>query len=996
MMRRISMLAVLGLVAVAACVQEPVPAEPENQTIAALTFTATTEPATKTALSGNDEQGYVVNWQSGDQIWIYGVDGTRGVFTTESTTASGSFTFTSGTSGDPNYALDPTYLANYRAYYPATLPQNNSYMSLLLPATQQYVAGNVAQAPMYAFSQNTNLDFKNLCGIIRLNLSTTQSDVTVSKIILTADQGMSGSFEVKNDAADVYASVKSGVTLDCGSGVAIGSEPTPFYLSVPPKEYTNLRIKVVTTDGARQSKVANKTISVSRSKITPINLSFNDFSAEAIDLSATETANSYLVSVADSYKFRATIKGNGEQAPNSSISPFTSDIASAVVLWKTYGRDVYNGGAPGDNDLIRNVRYSNDGYVYFETGEEFKEGNALVAVRDASQNILWSWHIWFESDNLAQLAQTYPGSGAVMMDRNLGATTNLYSEYNFLDAGLLYEWGRKDPFPNKARAWVNGGGTFLDNQIWGQAIGISAMDVAGSIAHPTDVSTGGIDGATWDSDNKILFDPCPPGWKVPAPAVFSGVTNTATWTSGQGGTINLGSATAWFPAAGTYGHGHLQHFYQGEGAYMYTTTSSYSKSFDITSSIHGSMQAKDSYWACSVRCVRDNDSGTSGIDISVYQDLSTGGTANCYQVQGMGSGASFGKYKFPATVKGNGAADLAGISKDTDPNSIYTAELLWASYGTATAPAADALIKQVFYKDGYVCFTVNANGSRIYEGNAVIAIRDYFGNILWSWHIWLEEDAMTDPYEQNYTGGGTFMNRNLGANSSDSKSEGTSADYGLLYQWGRKDPFLSAPDRTTYGAAEPGVYGATRTAKNQLYTMAEAIQHPTDFPFTFNNTPWMVEGEKNIAFWDDSKTIFDPCPPGWKVPSKASWGTTFVSYFNEQSANDSVDGVRVYTGSVQAWFPSVAYRQGAPTKNGNNVYIQGQGILQHRGDNPYIRIWCSNGILWRDVLNPVSGSNFGGGRFAGLYDLDQDLLVSPWFYYGTYRDNACSVRCVKE
>ena len=991
MMRRIGMSAVLGLVAVAACVKETVPAEPENQTIASLTFTATTEPATKTSLSGNDEQGYEVNWQNGDQIMVFGADGTSGVFTTESTTTSGSFTFTSGTSGNPDYVGN----LNYRAFYPATLPHNNSYMSLQFPATQQYVAGNVAQAPMYAFSQTTNLDFKNICGIIRLNLSTAQSDVTVSKIILTADQGMSGYFSINNNTA-VISGGKSGVTLDCGSGVAIGSEPTPFYMSVPQNDYTNLRIKVVTTDGARQSKVANKTISVSRSKITPINLSFNELSTDAIDLSATGTANSYIVSVADSYKFRATIKGNGVEAPNSSISPYTSSIASAVVLWKTYGRDVYNGGAPGNNDLIRNVRYdSNDGYVYFDTGEEFKEGNAVVAVRDASQNILWSWHIWFESDNLNQLAQTYPGSGAVMMDRNLGATTNLYSEYNFLDAGLLYEWGRKDPFPNKARAWVNGGGTFLDAQIWGQAVGLRSMDIAGSIAHPTDVSTGGISGATWDSDNKILFDPCPPGWKVPAPAVFSGVTNTATWTSGQGGTINLGNATAWFPAAGAYGHGHLQHFDQGSATYLYTTTSEYSRSFDITSSIHGSMQAKDSYWACSVRCVRD-DVGSSDIDISVYQDLSTGGTANCYQVQRMGSGASFGKYKFPATVKGNGAADLAGISKDTDPNSIYKAELLWASYGTSTAPAADALIKDVFYKDGYVCFTVNRNGSRIYEGNAVIAIRDYFGNIIWSWHIWLEEDAMTGMYEQNYTGGGTFMNRNLGANSSNSKSEGTSADYGLLYQWGRKDPFLSAPDRTTYGAAEPAVYGATITSKNQLYSMAETIQNPTDFPYTYNNTPWMVEGEKNIAFWDDSKTIFDPCPPGWKVPSKASWGTTFVSNFKEQSANDSVDGVRVSTGSVQAWFPSVAYRQGAPTKNGNNVYIQGQGILQHRGDNPYIRIWCSDGILWRDALNPVSGSNFGGGRFAGLYDLDQDLLTSPWFYYGTYRDNACSVRCVKE
>ena len=991
MMKGISLLAALGLLVLGACVKEPVPTEPGGESAGQSTFTATTEPATKTALSGNDEQGYEVNWQNGDQIMVFGADGTSGVFTTESTTTSGSFTFTSGTSGNPDYVGN----LNYRAFYPATLPQYNSYMSLKLPATQQYVAGNVAQAPMYAFSQNTKLEFKNLCGIIRLNLSTTQSGITISKIILTADQPMSGYFSISENTATITStsSPAAGVTLDCGSGVDIGSEPTSFYLSVPQRDYTNLRIKVVTTDGARQSKVANKTISVTRSKITPITLSFNNISSDAIDLSANGTANSYIVSTADSYKFRGTIKGNG-MADLSGISATTPSVASADLLWATFGTDT----APASNELIRNVRYnSSDGYVYFDTGESFKEGNALIAVRDASNNILWSWHIWFESDNLNQLAQTYPTSNAVMMDRNLGATRTEYSQYNFLDAGLLYEWGRKDPFPNKARIHLNGSPTFVDAGIRGQAITLGSLDIAGSAAHPTMISSGGISGATWDSDEKTIFDPCPPGWKVPAPDVFSGVKNTATWTSGQGGTINLGNATAWFPAAGNYGHGHLEHFNQGTGSYLYTTTSEYSRSFDITSSIHGSMQAKDSYWACSVRCVRDN-SGTADVDISVYQDLSTKGTANCYQVQKTGTGASFCKYKFPATVKGNGAADLAGISKDTDPNSIFKAELLWASYGTSTAPAADALIKQVFYKDGYVCFTVNANGGRIYEGNAVIAIRDYFGNIVWSWHIWLEEDYLDEGHA--YTGGGTFMKRNLGANSyqvQSNPSDVPAADYGLLYQWGRKDPFLSAPDRTAYSATEPAVYGATITAKNQLYTMAETIQHPTDFPFTYNNTPWMVDGEKDIAFWDDSKTIFDPCPPGWKVPSKASWGTTFVS--NLSDPGTTTDGVYVQCGSANTWYPSAAYRQGAPTKNGNNVYIQGQGILQHRGDNPYIRVWCSDGILWRDSLkpsDPASGNNFAGGNFAGLYDLDQDLLVSPWFYYGTYRDNACSVRCVRE
>ncbi len=977
MMKKISLLVTLGLLVLGACVKELLPAESGGDTFDPVVFTAFTETAaTKTALSGDDGNGYEVHWESGDQIAIMGTN--VGFFETSSTSSTGDFTLVSGSDpGNPGY----------RAYYPSTLLSSSGWLQPL-PAIQEYTAGNIVKSPMYATSSTTSLEFKNICGIIRLILSTTQSDITVSKIILTANQGMSGYFSLNNNVAVVSGT--AGVTLDCGSGVVLGSEPTPFYLSVPQGDYTNLRIKVVTTDGARQSKVANKTISVTRSKITPITLSFNDISSDAIDLSASETANCYIVSTADSYKFRATIKGNG-MADLSGISAMTPSVASADLLWATFGTDT----APASNELIRNVRYnSSDGYVYFDTGETFKEGNALIAVRDASRNILWSWHIWFESDNLLQLAQTYPTSNAVMMDRNLGATRTEYSQYNFLDAGLLYEWGRKDPFPNKARIMLNGSPTFVDAGIRGQAITLGGLDIAGTAANPTMVSSGGISGATWDSDDKTIFDPCPPGWKVPAPSVFSGVTNTATWTSGQGGTINLGNATAWFPAAGSYGHGHLQHFNQGSGTYLYTTTSVYSKSFDITSGIHGSMQAKDSYWACSVRCVRDNNS-TADIDISVYQDLSTQGTANCYQVQKTGTGVSFCKYKFPATVKGNGAADLAGISKDTDPNSIFKAELLWASYGSSTAPAADALIKEVFYKDGYVCFTVNRNGSRIYEGNAVIAIRDYFGNIIWSWHIWLEEDYLAS-YAHNYTGGGTFMNRNLGANSNVRESA-TSADYGLLYQWGRKDPFLSAPDRTTYGAAEPAVYGATITAKNQLYTMAETIQNPTDFPFTFNNTPWMVDGEKDIAFWDDSKTIFDPCPPGWKVPSKASWGTTFVSSLSDPGT--TTDGVYVQCGSANTWYPSVAYRQGAPTKNGSSIYIQGQGILQHRGDNPYIRVWCSDGILWRDSLKPndtANGNNFAGKNFAGLYDLDQDLLVSPWFYYGTYRDNACSVRCVRE
>lgn len=57
------------------------------------------------------------------------------------------------------------------------------------------------------------------------------------------------------------------------------------------------------------------------------------------------------------------------------------------------------------------------------------------------------------------------------------------------------------------------------------------------------------------------------------------------------------------------------------------------------------------------------------------------------------------------------------------------------------------------------------------------------GEILWSWHIWVTNRPIT-------TSGGNdlqWMDRNLGALSNEI---GDVANRGMLYQWGRKEPFL--------------------------------------------------------------------------------------------------------------------------------------------------------------------------------------------------------------
>jgi hypothetical protein len=264
-MKRIIIFAALAAFALTSCQQDITFEENKPE---GLVFTATTEiPATKTELDGSLN----VIWQAGDQIGIIS-NSNPGIYETEtggSTKASFSFK-----------ELTEATTAPFYAFYPTSLFTTSTFV---LPATQSYVAGNISGNPMYAESSTTNLSFKNLCGIIKLNISTTQTGKKVRKIVLSADQGMSG--EISNAATlgtDPTAAVSgtAGVTLDCGTeGVAIGSTTIPFYIAVPANTYSNLKIMVITTDDEFQTRTAKSDIVVGRSSITDITLGFNNLSA---------------------------------------------------------------------------------------------------------------------------------------------------------------------------------------------------------------------------------------------------------------------------------------------------------------------------------------------------------------------------------------------------------------------------------------------------------------------------------------------------------------------------------------------------------------------------------------------------------------------------------------------------------------------------------------------------------------------------------------------
>lgn len=248
--------------------------------------------------------------------------------------------------------------------------------------------------------------------------------------------------------------------------------------------------------------------------------------------------------------------------------------------------------------------------------------------------------------------------------------------------------------------------------------------------------------------------------------------------------------------------------------------------------------------------------------------LSENGTANCYVITHRG------KFFFDATVRGNGKT-VNGLDA---PAAIYPsgAVLLWQT--------SKEMILSVSCKEGQIEFEASKR-----PGNALIAATDEEGNILWSWHIWHPEEEIIGLKADT---GDEVMNMNLGALNNSDRSLGS---YGLLYQWGRKDPFPGSPIMSGGSVITENVpvydMGGNKVKINassrfdlKSNTLAFSIANPTTC--ISNNAQasskdWLVPEESNKALWGNpegynrtggkytnvgSKTYYDPCPAGWRVP----------------------------------------------------------------------------------------------------------------------------------
>lgn len=516
------------------------------------TFTCTfAQPDTKLAI--NDADGKTT-WEVGDEILVHG-DGSsnREIVTLKAgdISADGKTATITITSVTPYDRTSSGYISNYYASYPASAcPTGDWYWNSRFNDTNHFL--------LFGCNDGDTFKFYNLCGIISFKVTgdfdsyifSGNGDETVGYSALQSRVRVRTNHDVTIDYVrtgenDGYTTVP----LTSITGTVVGNGSTINYICLPnganfPDGFT---IKFLKGGSIVKTLSTTSSVSVPRNSYRPMgdvtaylkdyvaptthNNTIGVTVASATDLGSTATANCYIVSSAGDYKFKA-VKGNS--------STVVGTVASVDILWETWN----NAETVTANSVIAAADYDlqsgGDPYVVFKTPTTLHVGNALIAAKDAGDNILWSWHIWVP--NGIPATSTYGIMTAAMQDRNLGAVNKATDSEALVDGlsiGLLYQWGRKDPFPGLASTESSTPITLTHPVTLTSSK--TNFTVEETIQNPTVyVKTGGDDNKTWMTNeeknntywgaSKTIYDPCPVGYKVASRDNFNSPSITINTT----------------------------------------------------------------------------------------------------------------------------------------------------------------------------------------------------------------------------------------------------------------------------------------------------------------------------------------------------------------------------------------------------------------------------------------------------------------------------------
>ncbi len=291
-----------------------------------------------------------------------------------------------------------------------------------------------------------------------------------------------------------------------------------------------------------------------------------------------------------------------------------------------------------------------------------------------------------------------------------------------------------------------------------------------------------------------------------------------------------------------------------------------------------------------------------------------------------------------------------------------------ASAGVLWNDVSPTFITNIQLAANHNSFTATLDGQ---PGNALVAIYDKSGTILWSFHIWVTEHA-----DHDYGNGYTFMDRHLGAVSLN-PDDGNKA-FGFIYQWGRKDPFMYNNWELFNEKGTTKLEKPVKTSSSKG-TIEYAIAHPMQQINFSKKSPGLWLSSANDALWGNPegynnpdpstihKSVYDPCPEGYMVAPNDAWlksdGKTSV--FSGEGTSDK--GLLTVINGHEVYYPYSGLYNGSGSYSGQGKKGDGSTlkscVLKAKGQAAYAIIKSANPT--------VKGK---GNRLANCY----------------------SVRCVKE
>jgi uncharacterized protein (TIGR02145 family) len=548
----IAIIALSVLAALAGCAKQetpvtPVTPEPGNDGKITLTLTAGQENVeTRTAIDANDSK--VVNWSEYDGITVF--DG--GNYDCNFHLIAGAGTSTGTFEGDVLVTSADGYTALYPSqvapYLNSPTYANGKIEGLVLKRAQTATAGGFDPKAALMYAQSTSADgvlvFRTVVGYVKFTTEFECSQVAI--VSNNSSDALAGTIDITPGTVP-SVSVTSGtssfeVSLAASSGnIAAGT----YYIALLPGTLAQgFRLVFTMPDGSRKYRATANSLEIKSNGVKKLGTIKETDLKDVVyeDISASGTANCYLVKEEGDYKFKA-VQGNSETSVGT--------VASVAVLWESFGTSE----KPSVGDLIDSASYS-DGYIRFSTPATFRKGNTVIAAKDADGTILWSWHIWCSAEGWNE--QTYYNN-AVMMDRNLGAASASIpaSADDVGSAGLLYQWGRKDPFIGVSSFTASSDG-YLTRAASTGTLSNSSTTITAALAiqNPMTLYSGALPDDSWAS-TKTIYDPCPAGWRVPdggENGVWAKASSNKDSTQGTYGR-NFGKVlgadeTIWYPAAG--------------------------------------------------------------------------------------------------------------------------------------------------------------------------------------------------------------------------------------------------------------------------------------------------------------------------------------------------------------------------------------------------------------------------------------------------------------